>query len=178
MWEYYSNATTHVAPTQPGPGGRVTRTSERRPTPPSLQRQDKASQLIEKSCKDASGVTAVTAKTSVNSAPMAGGSMRASAGPPSQRSAQGEPRPVAPGPSGSTYAAHNHTRARAHARARPRCTLQNTFPQHCTSTTTALFCICTLTCATTYGPTWRHGHGHGPDMGDGGTAHACDLSGA
>ena len=53
-------------------------------------------------------------KTSVNSAPMAGpgGSMRASAGawngPPSQRSAQGEPRPVAPGPSGSTYAAHNH----------------------------------------------------------------------
>ena len=47
------------------PDGRapLTRTSERRPTPPSLQRQDKASQLIEKSCKDASGVTAVTATT-------------------------------------------------------------------------------------------------------------------
>ena len=34
----------------------------------------------------------------MNSAPMAGGSMRASAGPLSQRSAQGEPSPVAPGP--------------------------------------------------------------------------------
>ena len=31
----------------------ASQTSERRPTPPSLQRQDKASQILEKSCKDA-----------------------------------------------------------------------------------------------------------------------------
>ena len=84
-------------------------------------------------------------KLSVNSASMAGGSVRASAGPPSQRSTQGGPRPVAPGPSGSTCAAHNHTRARAHARARPRCTLQHTIPLHCTFTTHAHFCTCTMT---------------------------------
>ena len=63
VWEYYSNATNHVAPTQPGPGGRVTQSSAGRPTPPSLQTQDKLLKLIEKSCKDASGVTAVTATT-------------------------------------------------------------------------------------------------------------------
>ena len=83
----------------------------------------------------------IVKKLSVNSASMAGGPVRASAGPPSQRSAQGEPRPVARGPSGSTCAAHNHTRARAHARARPRCTLQNKFAWHCTCTTHAHFCI-------------------------------------
>ena len=96
-------------------------------------------------------------KSSVNSGPMAGGSMRASARPPSQRSAQGEPRPVAPGPSGSTCTAHNHTRARAHARARPRCTLQNTIPLHCTSTTTAHFGTCTLTCSRRSGASGRGG---------------------
>ena len=87
---------------------------------------------------------------------MAGGS-RASAGPPSQRSAQGEPRPVAPGPSGGTYAAHNHTRARAHARARPRCTLQHTIPLHCTCTTHAHFCTCTMTCPPRRGAGGRSG---------------------
>ena len=98
-----------------------------------------------------------------------GGSMRASAGPPSQRSAQGEPRPVAPGPSGSTYAAHNHTRARAHARARPRCTLQHTNPLHCTCTTHAHFCSCTLTCPPRSGASGRGGrcwarHGWAPPI--------------
>ena len=67
--------------------------------------------------------------------------------------------PARVGSLGSTCAAHAHTRARAHARARPRCTLQNTFPQHCTSTTTALFCICTLTCASHSGAGGRDGLG-------------------
>ena len=100
---------------------------------------------------------------------MAGGSVRASAGPPSQRSAQGEPRPVARGPSGSTCAAHNHTRARAHARARPRCTLQHTNPLHCTCTTHAHFCSCTLTCPPRSGASGRGGrcwarHGWAPPI--------------
>ena len=34
-----------------------------RPTPPSLYKQDKASQILEKSCKDVSAVTAVTVTT-------------------------------------------------------------------------------------------------------------------
>ena len=83
--------------------------------------------------------------------------MRASARPPSQRSAQGEPRPVAPGPSGSTCAAHNHARARAHERARPRCTLQHTIPLHCTCTTHAHFCMCKLTCPRRRGASGRGG---------------------
>ena len=41
----------------------LTQSSAGRPTPPSLQTQDKLLKLIEKSCKDASGVTAVTATT-------------------------------------------------------------------------------------------------------------------
>ena len=83
--------------------------------------------------------------------------MRASAGPPSQRSAQGGPRPVVPGPSGSTCAAHNHTRARAHARARPRCTLQNKLAWHCTCTTQAHFGMCKLTCPRRRGASGRGG---------------------
>ena len=66
-------------------------------------------------------------------------------------STTGGPFPAWVGSFGSTCTAHAHTRARAHARARPRCTLQNTFPQHCTSTTTAHFCPCTLTCASVCG---------------------------
>ena len=83
--------------------------------------------------------------------------------------------PARVGSLGSTCAAHAHTRARAHARARPRCTLQNTFPQHCTSTTTALFCICILTCASHSGEGGRGELGWawiyrilfpGPNLGD------------
>ena len=72
-------------------------------------------------------------------------------------STTGGPFPAWLGSFGSTCTAHAHTRARAHARARPRCTLQNTFPQHCTSTTTAHFCTCTLTCTPRSGAGGRCG---------------------
>ena len=72
-------------------------------------------------------------------------------------SGTGGPFPARVGSSGSPCAAHTHTRARAHARARPRCTLQHTFSLHCTSTTTAHFCTCTLTCASRSGTSGRGG---------------------
>ena len=52
---------------------------------------------------------------------------------------------------------HARARARAHACARPRYTLQNTFPQHCTSTTTAHFCTCTIACVSGSGARGRGG---------------------
>ena len=58
---------------------------------------------------------------------------------------------------GSPCAAHTHTRARARACTRPRCTLQHTFPLHCTSTTTAHLCTCALTCALRSGASGRGG---------------------
>ena len=81
-------------------------------------------------------------------------------------STTGGPFPARVGAFGSPCAAHAHTRARAHARARPRCTLQHTFPQHCTSTTTAHFCMCKLTCPYRSGASGRGGRcwlgsGHG-----------------
>ena len=72
-------------------------------------------------------------------------------------SGTGGPFPARVGSSGSPCAAHTHTRARAHARARPRCTLQHTFPLHCTSTTTAHFCTCKLTGAHRSGASGRGG---------------------
>ena len=62
-------------------------------------------------------------------------------------SATGGPFPARVGAFGSPCAAHAHTRARTHVPTRPRCTLPHTFPWHCTSTTTAHFCTCKLTCA-------------------------------
>ena len=73
-------------------------------------------------------------------------------------STTGGPFPARVGAFGSPCTAHAHTRARAHARARPRCTLQNTIPLHCTSTTTAHFCTCTLTCSRRSGAGGRGGH--------------------
>ena len=72
-------------------------------------------------------------------------------------SGTGGPFPARVGSSGSACAAHAHTRARARARTRPRCTLQHTFPMHCTSTTTAHSCTCTLTCASRSGASGRDG---------------------
>ena len=72
-------------------------------------------------------------------------------------STTGGPFPAWVGSFGSTCAAHAHTRARAHARTRPRCTLQHTSPLHCTSTTTAHFCTCQLTCAHRSGASGRGG---------------------
>ena len=84
-------------------------------------------------------------------------------------STTGGPFPARVGAFGSPCAAHAHTRARAHARVRPRCTLQHTFPQHCTSTTTAHFCMCTLTCPHRSGASGRGGrcwarHGWAPPI--------------
>ena len=72
-------------------------------------------------------------------------------------SGTGGPFPARVGSSGSACAAHAHMRARAHTRARPRCTLHHTFPLHCTSTTTAHFCTCTLTCSRRRGASGRGG---------------------
>ena len=72
-------------------------------------------------------------------------------------SGTGGPFPTRVGAFGSACAAHTHTRARAHARTRPRCTLQHTFSWHCTSTTTAHFCTCKLTCACHSGAGGRGG---------------------
>ena len=93
-------------------------------------------------------------------------------------SGTGGPFPARVGSFGSPCAAHAHTRARAHARVRPRCTLQHTFPQHCTSTTTAHFCTCKLTCALRSGASGRGGlywarHGWAAPISD--TASRCEA---
>ena len=79
---------------------------------------------------------------------------------------------------GSPCAAHTHTRARARACTRPRCTLQHTFPLHCTSTTTAHLCTCALTCALRSGASGRGGlywarHGWAAPISD--TASRCEA---
>ena len=115
---------------------------------------------------------AVPGKTFCEQRPMAGALAARGEVRQSSSSRTGGRFPARVGSLGSTCTAHAHTHARASTlmtHEHTPITLQNTFPQHCTSTTTAHFCMCKLTCSYRSGASGRGGrcwarHGWAPPI--------------